>query len=207
MKNNNMSDICSICLENFEEDHIIKTLSCNHKLHYRCYISIVFRENIFIQCPICRTRNTNVEKPKVSPKRNIELLCSQGVGKINCSCKTKKGHECKNKSRLLNYGMCHNHNTNILKKDKYPLMESYMYLILSQRNSWNAKIQLFDIGKKLIIKFNMNSLEDIMMRFYEYFSISDTRIIKDYNELYDYFDIEKPNENWLNYCKDRHKFI
>ena len=22
---------------------------------------------------------------------------------------------------------------------------------------------------------------------------------KDYNELYDYFDIEKPNENWLNY--------
>ena len=27
--------------------------------------------------------------------------------------------------------MCHNHNTNILKKDKYPLMESYMYLILN----------------------------------------------------------------------------
>ena len=153
-----MSDICSICLENFEEDQIIKTLSCNHKLHYRCYISIVFRENLFINCPICRVTNTNVEKPNVSSKRNIELLCSQGVGKVSCTCRTKKGNECKNKSRLLNYGMCYNHNKDILKKDKYPLMESYMYLILSQRNSWTAKLHLFDIGKKLIEYVKNNSL-------------------------------------------------
>lgn len=202
-----MSDICSICLDNFEEDHIIKNLSCNHKLHYRCYISIVFRDNLFINCPICRVMNTNVEKPNISAESNIKLLCSQGVGKINCSCKTKKGNECKNKSRLLNYGMCHKHNTNILKNNKYSLMERYMYLILSQRNSWTAKIYLFDIGKKIIIKYDIDKTEDIMMKFYEYFSISETRVIKDYNKLYDYFDIEKPNENWLTYCKDRHKII
>ena len=60
--------------------------------------------------------------------------------------------------------MCYNHNTNILIDDNYPLMESYMYLILSQRQMDMQKIQLFDIGKKLIIKYNINSLDAIMTK-------------------------------------------
>ena len=204
-----MSDICSVCLNKMDDDHIIKYLSCNHKLHYKCYMDIVFRDNLFIQCPICRVRNTNIDKPIESPKRNIQLICSQGVGKVECSCKTVRGTSCKNKSRLLNYGMCYQHNKEILKEESYPLMIRFIYMILSQRNKWNAKVYLFDIGKKLIIKYadKDSCLDDILFKFYEYFTISETKSIKDYDKLYDYFKIEKPPDNWLNYCIEKHKFI
>ena len=204
-----MSDICSVCLNKMEEDHIIKYLSCNHKLHYKCYMDIVFRDNLFIQCPICRVRNTNIDKPNVSSMRNIELICSRGVGKVNCNCKTKKGDDCKNKSRLLNYGMCYHHNNAILKEELYPLMVRFMYMILSQRNNWRAKIHLFDIGKKLIIKYTDKDscLDDILFKFYEYFTISEEKSIKDYGKLYDYFIIEKPPDDWLNHCIEKHVFI
>ena len=53
----------------------------------------------------------------------------------------------------MNYGFCHQHNKNVLKKEMYPLMERYMIFILCQRNNWLSKVYLFDIGKKLIIKY------------------------------------------------------
>ena len=204
-----MSENCSICLHEIENNHIIKKLSCGHKLHNKCYMDIVFRENLFIKCPICRVRNINIDRQFDDSKRNIILLCSRGVGKVNCFCKTANGLSCKNKSRLLNYGMCYQHNKDILREELYPLMERFMYLILSQRNKWDAKVYLFDIGKKIIIKyFNKESyLDDILFKFYEYFTISGIKSIDDYNKVYEYFKIEKPPDKWLNYCIKNYKFI
>lgn len=193
---------CSICLNVIDSEHIIKELSCGHKLHYRCYIRYVYRKNLFIECPLCRKININIDKPVNDPFRNIQLICSQKVGKVRCGCRTLKGYICKKKSRILNYGRCYHHNKEILRRDKYSLMVEYIYIILSQNNSWKSKVYLLDIGKKIIIKNGTNSINinNILMKFYEYFSIKKTNIIKDYNEIYEYLDIEQPPIDWLNYC-------
>ena len=38
-------------------------------------------------------------------------------------------------------------------------------------------------------------------------TISEEKSIKDYGKLYDYFIIEKPPDNWLNHCIEKHVFI
>ena len=129
-----MDNICSICLNPLERDHVKKTLSCGHEFHYRCFINIVYREkNIFIQCPLCRRVNEDTSKPFNNPEKNLRILCSRKVGKVRCVCRTKKGTVCKRKAKLFNYGMCYQHNPNVLKKELYPLMDKYTHFILCQR--------------------------------------------------------------------------
>jgi len=197
---------CSICLEDIEEDHVLKILSCGHKLHFRCYKKIVYRHNnFFINCPLCRKVNTDVSKPYDDVEKNIKILCSQRIGKERCICTTKKGTICKNKGRLLNYGMCHQHNKDILKKEYYPLMLRYMYLILSQRSKWESKLYYFDIGKKLIMeRFKPDSnIDELMGCFYEYFATSENGKNNHIIGMYDYFNIEKPSKEWIDFCSDR----
>ena len=202
-----MNTECAICLSDIDKNHIIKKLSCGHCFHYRCFTRIVFRnENMYILCPLCRKINIDVTKPLNDAKRNIQLLCSQKVGKERCICTTKKGTLCKNKSRILNYGMCYQHNKEILHTDMYPLMVTYMMMILSQRSKWSKKIIYFDIGKKLLIhRFNKDSaIEELMNCFYEYFSVNKNHTLM---EIYDYYQFKKPSDEWLNYCSEKHILI
>ena len=199
---------CSICLEDIEDDHVIKTLSCGHKLHFRCYTKVVYRHNnFFINCPLCREVNKDVKKPYNDDRKNIAILCSQKIGKLRCSCKTKNGNICKHKSRLLNYGMCYQHNKDILREEYYPLMIRYMYLILSQKSKWENKLYYFDIGKKLLIKKLKpdSDIEELLGFFYEYFANKDKK--NHLLEMYDYFNIEKPPEYWIKFCSERYILI
>jgi len=204
-------DDCSICLCKIETDHVIKKLSCGHIFHHRCFINLVYRRiNMFIDCPLCRMTNTNVKSPFDVPKENLRLLCSPKVNKFRCLCRTKSGKVCKNKSLYLNYGMCYQHNKSILRIHHYPLMVEYMYLILCQRNSWIMKVYLFDIGKKLIIKYYDETMKisNILSLFYEYFAISKiTHIGMDYDGFYDYYNLEKPDKKWVNYCSEKYTLI
>ena len=170
---------------------------------------MIFRKNMYIPCPICREKNTDTSKPSDDPFTNIRLLCSPKVVNVRCLCKTKKGTVCKRKSKLLNYGFCHQHHPDVLKESMYPLMETYMYLILLQRNSWITKVKLFDIGKQIIIHHcnETSKLQDLLSYFYQYMSIKDVFQIRDYDGMYDYYQLKKPNLNWLNYCQEKYVFI
>lgn len=205
----NFNDVCCVCLDEMNEKQYHKVLSCGHKLHFQCFKKMIFRKNMYIPCPICREKNTDTSKPTDDPFTNIRLLCSLKVGKVRCLCKTKQGTVCKRKSKLLNYGFCHQHHPDVLKESMYPLMETYMYLILLQRNSWITKVKLFDIGKQIIIHYcdETSKLQDLLSYFYQYMSIKDVFQIRDYDGMYDYYQLKKPNLNWLNYCQEKYVFI
>ena len=199
-------DKCSICLEdlcysNNNKENIIYTLSCGHKLHFKCYREIFYRElNIFIKCPMCREINYNINKPFNDNLSNLQIFTSHKFLNQRCKCKTKNGLRCKNKSTLFNYGMCYQHNKEILPKDKYDLMLKYIYLILSQRNNWFSKIHLFDIGKKLIIKNNLDEIEEIMFYFYKFINLNGIKSIQDYYSMYDFYELKRPQLPWVNHC-------
>ena len=202
-----MDNTCPICLEEMKES---KLLSCNHKIHEKCYIDLVKRGNIFINCPMCREQNTLIERDKNDYKKNIFKLISNvnkdGIMK-RCICKTKEGKSCKNKAIILNYGKCWNHNKEILKENELILMEKYIYLILSQRNGWLSKIFLFDTGKKLIINYKIKNIDDLMIKYYQFFSIvlKDGGIfVKNYDKFYEYYDLEKPDKEWIKNCSEKH---
>lgn len=201
---------CSICLNEIEEDHVIKTLSCGHTFHYRCFMNIIhYSKNIFIECPLCRRVNDNISKPFTDPERNLHLICARKVGKVRCLCKTKNGTICKRKSKLFNYGMCHQHNSNVLKKEHYPLMEKYIDFILCQRYNFTSRLYAIDIGKKIILKYcnKESELQDILFFWFKYLSIRNTTFISDYNDMYEFYELEKPPKNWLKYCINRHQIV
>jgi len=204
-----VKESCCICLDEMNDDQYHKKLSCGHTLHFQCFKRLVFRKNLFIPCPICRTINTNIDKPSDDPETNIRLLCSSKVGSVRCLCKTKQGTVCKRRARLLNYGYCYQHNSKSVTNDMYPLLERYMYLILLQRNSWTTKLFLFDLGKQLIIKYSYKELgiDDILRCFYQYISIHDIFLIKDYDKMYDYYNLKKPSNEWIQYCSEKYMII
>ena len=73
-----MDETCPICLDDFNKNQckedIIKTLSCGHKIHFKCFRDLCFRGlNFFIECPLCREINYNIEKPYKDPKDNLCL--------------------------------------------------------------------------------------------------------------------------------------
>lgn len=201
---------CSICLNNIDEDHVVKKLSCGHKFHYRCYMNIVHHgKNYFVKCPLCRIINTNLEKPFTDPERNLKLLCARKVGKVRCICNVKKGTVCKKKASLFNYGMCHIHNNEILKKELYPLMEKFMNFVFCQKYNFLSRLYTIDIGKKIIIKYldKDSELQDILNFWFRYLTEKNLKFINNYHDLYDYYELEKPPENWINYCSNRYTIV
>ena len=88
---------CSICLDEIKSSDNIFTLSCNHKLHYSCFLAYALKKqgNIFVNCPICRVMNISDTKSSTDPELNIRILCSHEKSK-RCCHKTKKGLRCTN---------------------------------------------------------------------------------------------------------------
>lgn len=198
---------CSICLNQFKKDDINKKLSCGHGLHYSCYLKIVYHknENLYISCPLCREINIDVKKPFIEPEKNISILCQHK----RCHHKTNNGTVCKRNCNLLNYGYCYQHNKNILSKEFYPLMEKYMYLILCNRNNFHNKLYLIDLGKKIIMKYcnKDSSVDEILEKYYQFFKVSDLYKISDYQKIYEYYKLEKPDDEWFEYCINNHCLI
>ena len=206
-------ETCPICLDELKDDHIIKTLSCNHKFHFNCFKKLVYRNNNFyISCPLCREINTCTEKPfKDDHKENIQLLLHQGFRTNKCICDTKSGLRCKNKPVLMNYGKCYIHNKNILDKKYYRLYSDYLYFLLCTNYNWLTIIYLIDVGKKIIIKYlNENSqVHEILQYYYRYLNMgnrgNDTCFFM--NGIYGYYGLEKLSRSWLDYCINKNIII
>ena len=207
------NNICSICLEDMNKYHI-KELSCGHKIHYKCYLNIAMRTNFFIECPLCRVINNSIKLPHLDPKKNlIEFISNKDKKGIQrCKCKTRDGKRCKNRARIINYGMCHIHNKDYLDEKLYPLMCSYLNLILLQRSRIQTKVILFDMGKKLIMKYcdENSTVADIFSKYYEFYSIelnSGETVVKDYDRFYDYYKIKLPDKLWIEECRNNFVFF
>ena len=200
------NDICSICLEDIDKYHI-KELSCGHKIHYKCFLNISIRKNFFIECPLCRRINTNIERPYTESKKNlIEFISNKNKYNIEkCRCKTKNGMKCKNRAKIMNYGMCHIHNKEYLDERLYPIMDTYLNLIFLQKGGILSKIYLFDMGKKIIIKYcdENSTVADIFSKYYEFYALilnNGETIVKDYEKFYDYYKIKIPDRRGIKEC-------
>jgi hypothetical protein len=207
------TDVCPVCLEDLD-NFDVKELSCGHKIHFKCFLNIAMRKNFFIECPLCRQINNNIEKPHLNSKNYLlEVISNKNKRGIKrCNCKTKNGTICKNKAKLVNYGMCHIHNKDYLDEKLYPLMCSYLDLILLQRGSINTKIMLFDMGKKIIIKYcnEKSTVAEIFSKFYEFYSIElndGEKIVREYDKFYEYYEIKKPDKLWIKECRDNFIFF
>lgn len=209
-----MMDNCPICLCEMKDNQVIKTLSCDHKFHFACFKKLVcHNNNFYIDCPLCREMNHNIDKPFINNhKKNIQMMIHNGVGKIRCLCTNNNGNRCRNKSLLMNYGKCHIHNKNTLKKEYYKLFSEYLYHILCSNYNWLTIIYLIDVGKKIMIKYlnKENQVQDILQYYYRY--LNDKNYRKDSNSfymngIYDYYDLEKIPKNWLDYCINKNVII
>ena len=199
-------DTCCICLQDLKENDKIKDLSCNHKLHFDCYMLYLGSKERkhFINCPLCRNLNTDISIPGETPKEKIQNICQKSQ---RCLGKTKSGLRCKNKSSLLNYGYCRCHNKEVLETDKqYDIMFRYINLNMYSPQSWKTRLILTDIAKKLIIKFKIENIEDIM--YYLFRSFSDQvaagnsllDVKKNERYIYEYYELEPPREEWVDKC-------
>ena len=205
-------DMCSICLQDIEDKHLLYTLSCNHTFHFSCVKAYMLKNNytFFIDCPLCRQMNTKVLYPYESYKLTMKVWCSQKVGKVRCNCETKEGTRCKNKSILLNYGRCYTHHKDILPEDKYEPLCKYLYhLFMCSNRTWETKVYLFDVTKKLLIKFkdDIHSLDDIYRYLFIYIDHSKKNDTYDYYNnkslLYNYYELELPPANWVKFCVEK----
>ena len=133
---------CSICLESINENESFK-LSCNHKIHYKCFLSLIIKTNstIFINCPLCRNININNKRPSEDTLHNLNFFTKNK--NTRCKCYTKKNRKCKNKSLFMNNDMCRIHNNDILPENKYKLMEDFIFYLLEIKNTIRYK-NLYD---------------------------------------------------------------
>jgi len=197
---------CCICLGKITQKNCVKTLSCNHQLHYSCFLECAFNNKgtIFINCPLCRVLNVDNNRPYLTDQENILAVSLNDTKRERCCCKTKQGYRCKNPALPLNYGCCKIHNKESLPKEKYALMCDYLYHIIENSNKWNTKIYMIDIAKKiLILNPKIKKIDEIHHYFVRYYHWS---LDRDKNthfnpiEMYTYYGITYPPQEWMLKC-------
>lgn len=185
---------CCICLSEMKENDTYE-LSCNHKIHLKCFMNIICNNdlNIFIKCPLCREINNNGFRKS---QYNIEDISKR----YRCLCKTKQGNRCKKKSMILNNGMCYVHNKESISLKNKKIMQDYIFWLMESQGAFKSKYLMIDIAKRICIdKKNIEDVMDIMHYFYYFYyshqdEIRTTSILKE--KMYNFFELEEPNENF-----------
>jgi hypothetical protein len=196
---------CPICLDIIKDSDLF-TLSCNHKLHYNCFLSYIMNKdgNIFVDCPLCRQMNWSNVRPYEDDRENIKKFGIMG----KCSALTKKGTRCKNKCSLMNYGMCSKHHSNILLPDKYKFMSDLIFYIIESANTIKTKIIMLDVSKKLLINHpEIDTIPKIQHFFYRYYHHNDNKKISAVDGIYKYYGLEIIPEGWIGECITNNKLF
>ena len=198
---------CCICLDSFTtHKNNIYTLSCNHKLHYECLLKYIYCNtiNIFINCPLCREMNISTIRLYNSSFENLKLFSPLQ----RCIHMTKQGKRCKNKCHILNYEYCYTHNKDVLPKDKYKLMCDYIYYLLETFSTNRTKLYMIDSGKKLCIKYpELKDVQSILHYYFRFYSYNKKmKVLEDWAEIYDYYDISHPPKDWIHKCLENKSF-
>ena len=196
---------CSICLEEFNNERSIFTLSCNHKLHYRCFLKYVYlKGNMFIDCPLCRSMNTNTKSPIDDPVSGLKELLF--FSQKRCCQITKSGRRCKKNQSLMNYGYCSIHHKNILSKNKYDLMNRYiLYMLQINISSWHTKIAMIDFIKRIFIKYpDIETFDEILSFAWIYKSHLQKLVLENdfigMEDINEYYGLDDCPVEWVNKC-------
>lgn len=194
------SNECCICLNKIKQTDTIYKLSCDHTFHHQCYLSLVYNNNlnIFFNCPLCRKVNTNNHKIKNNSIDNLKLFCPTK----RCLATNKNGKRCQHKSHIFNYDLCYHHNKDILKENKYDLFYDYISWLMEAGNSFKTKIIMIDLGKQILIKYpEIDSIHKIQHFFYKYYYCNgEKKTIEDLNNIYKYYELKPPPDEWLEKC-------
>ena len=197
---------CSICLQSITKKHCIKTLSCGHMFHSKCYINLILSHgNIFIKCPLCRETNVCRKLFHDDPFLDLKEICCNE----RCNHKTKvvisKVLAFSN-SFFLNNGCCKIHKKNYLNEEEYSLMRDFILWIFMTGNKKHTKLIMIDIAKKLLIQYrDIHTIKDIQdihyffHKFYHLNTIKKGEMIQ-WNRFYQYYELEELDKNWLNNC-------
>lgn len=183
---------CCICLNKLKDNRF--KLTCGHELHINCYLSLVYTNemNIFFPCPLCR--EVNDKSLYNTEYHNLRHIVKCG----RCVCKTKDGKRCKNKSVMLNNGMCNIHNKYILPKEKYNLLCDYILWLFETSGKFRTKYLMIDIAKRICIKYDINSIHEICHYMYYFWHKYDRiPILTNKELLYKFIDIELPPKNLI----------
>ena len=77
---NNSSEVCPICLDNLNNNHIHKLSECNHTFHSNCLI-VWLRNNS--DCPLCRGTTNKEIRSEGMILRDILNFCRSKKNKLN----------------------------------------------------------------------------------------------------------------------------
>ena len=200
---------CSICLEEFNNTKTIFKLSCNHQLHYECFLRYSYQVgHLFIDCPMCREMNINTQLPNLDTEQNLRELLFHKKKKRCCASNNTNGKRCKKNAIVMNYGFCEVHHDCILPKDKYDLMIRYIFNTLQIKCSWYSKINFIDMTKKLLIRYpEIKTFDEILSYGFRYkfhllkMNLNDEII--DRKGIYNYYQIMIPPPNWIKKCLEK----
>ena len=104
--------------------------------------------------------------------------------------------------------MCYTHHKDVLPEDKYNLICNYIYWLTENNNQFKTKISMIDIGKKLCINHpEINELQDILYYFYRFYYHNKKEDIVDKYQMYEYYELDRPTDNWFKKCLENNIII
>lgn len=199
---------CAICLSPIKETDKIAKLSCNHVFHHSCFFTHALKSagSVLAKCPLCRKINATFPEPSDNLYENMVSLTIFHRGKKRCGHKTQKGTVCKKRAVPFNYGYCKFHHPNTLPEEFYEPFYDFLKYILIAPNNWRTKVFLIDLAKQLCINHQIKKGMDLHIYFVSFFQHirskeNDDNIVsrptRDPHEIYEYYDLIFPPEEWV----------
>jgi hypothetical protein len=141
--------------------------------------------------------NYNNKRQYKTDEENIKKYSITG----RCMAKTNGGRRCKKNCAVMNNGLCHIHNKDVLSSDKWKIMCDLLYYIIEAGNSIKTKIILLDIAKKFIIRDNLNDpFYKVQHYLFRYYHSNNENSIASIKGIYDYYNMTVPSDDWINKC-------
>ena len=79
---------------------------------------------------------------------------------------------------------------------------------METNNQFKTKISMIDIGKKICIKYpEINELQDILYYFYRFYYHNKKKEIVNKYQMYEYYELNRPNDDWFNKCIEKNMII
>ena len=77
------------------------------------------------------------------------------------------------------------------------------YLFTSNNKGFRTKLYMLDMAKQLIIKHDINNINDILLIFFTYFKKINYQKDKCYERFYIEHDLTIPPKKWIDFCCEK----
>ena len=135
---NNSSEVCPICLDNLNNNHIHKLSECNHTFHSNCLI-VWLRNNS--DCPLCRGTTNKEIRSEGMILRDILNFCRSKKNKCK---KLKRMY--KNYEKYRDLYKINKNKLNKFRKENKEFFNTYRKLKL---DTWRSLSKLLKIKREI----------------------------------------------------------